>query len=476
NMLTPGKGTFVNAIVLLYGFSVPGITLFALLSLASRRGWPAFLTLLSALLFLSVAKGLLFLLPWFRLIRFPFVLILIMLFLPAWSAAAGVDSFLRSSAASPRRQRLLAACVLLSALGLMALHGARLAGFWRAAEAPFERTSAVLALIGLVLVAASAVALLRRLPAAPLLLGGALVLVLAQFAAYPFQVASAPFARPAPHGEVKRLLGSRPPPQGRAFSMHDILHGYNVTDRIPSVLGVEESFLPARFQKIRLKLRLIHILGYIELPMFAGMRGFLDAMDLEYIVVKPKDAQILKDHGFVATALDRQAVLFQNPERMGPAWVNYSVRSLPSEDAAFEYIVSEKFDPHIEVVVSEPLQHKYPARAEHLATPARSVRRPSPTELEVDVDLPRPGVLVVSEAAYPGWTASVDGNPASWIHADYVLRGVELGPGSHKVRFEYRSPALRWGILVTCLALLALALCAVAVIARAQSSRAASRS
>jgi hypothetical protein len=433
--------------------------LLSLLSVSSRRGWPAFLTLAFAVALLSVASGLLFLLPWFKLIRFPYILLLVILFLPAWATALGADAFLSAADGSPSRRRLLALCVALGASALIVLYVGRLAGMWRHPGLPYDRTSTQLTVVGLCLLLGSALALLTRLPSKPLLLGSGLVLVLAQLAAYPFNLARAPFERPGAHGEVKRLLGTRPPPQGRAFSMHDILHGYNLTDRIPSVLGIEESFLPARFQKIRLRLRLTHILSYIDLRMLAGMRGFLDAMDLEYFAVKPQDAPIIEAAGFVPAARDARAALFHNPGRMGPAWVNYSVRSVASEDAAYEHVISKQFDPHVEVVVSERLQRQYPSRAQYLATPARSVRRPSPTELEVDVEIARPGVLVVSEAAYPGWTASVDGKPVPWVHANYVLRAVELGPGTHRVRFEYRSPALRWGTWVSCLAVLGVAAC-----------------
>jgi hypothetical protein len=459
NLFTPVDTTLKGALFMLYSFSIPGLVAFAALSVTTRRGWPAFLTLLFAVLLLGGGSGLMSLLPWFRLIRFPYVLIQTMLFLPAWAAALGADAFLSAGEARPRRGLLLVAIVTLGALALIAFYAERLAGRWRHPGLPYDRVSTVLSIVGLVLVLTSPFALIRRLPAGALLVGGGFVLVLSQFAAYPFYSKPAPFARPAPQGEVKRLLAGRPPPQGRAFSMHDILHGYNLTDRIPSVLGIEESFLPARFQKIRLRLRLTHIVGFVDLRKFAGMRGFLDAMDLEYLAVKPRDVPLLEGFGFVPTALDKRAVLFHNPDRMGPAWVNYSVRQLPSEAAAYEYIVGKDFDPHVEVVVSELLQRKYPARTEHRATPARNVRRPSPTELEVDVELPRPGVLVVSEAAYPGWTASVNGNPVPWVHANYVLRGVELGPGVHRVRFEYRSPALRWGTLVTCVAVLVVAAC-----------------
>lgn len=459
NLLTPDDKSLKVAIWTLYGLSVPGLVAFAPLSLSTRRGWPAFLTLLAALALLSFGE-LLTLLPWFPLIRFPYILLMVILFVPAWAAALGVDAFLSAADAPPLRKWLLASCVIAGGAWLLVVYAGRLVGEYRNRGLPYDHESTVLSLVGLTLVITSAVALVRRLPAGALLLGAGLVLVTSQFAAHPFHLPPGPFERPGPVGEIKRLLGNRPPPQGRAFSMHDILHGYNLTDRIPSVLGIEESFLPARFQKIRLRLRLTHIVGFINLRMFADMRGFLDAMDLEYFAVKPTDVFVLGARGFVPVARDSRAVLFHNPQRMGPAWVNYAVRRVASEDAAYEYIVSKEFDPHLEVVVSEQeVQSDYFERGQHAVTPARSVRRPSPTELEVDVELPRPGVLVVSEAAYPGWTATVNGKPVHWVHANYVLRGVELEPGAHKVRFEYRSPALRWGTLITCVAVVVVAAC-----------------
>ena len=38
-----------------------------------------------------------------------------------------------------------------------------------------------------------------------------------------------------------------------------------------------------------------------------------------------------------------------------------------------------------------------------------------------------------SEVYYPGWTATVDGQPAELGRADYLLRALNVAPGKHKV-------------------------------------------
>ena len=52
-----------------------------------------------------------------------------------------------------------------------------------------------------------------------------------------------------------------------------------------------------------------------------------------------------------------------------------------------------------------------------------------------------PGRLVLSEIAYPGWTATIDGQPAQVEVTGGLLRSVQLGEGDHIVQFRF-SPVL----------------------------------
>jgi uncharacterized membrane protein YfhO len=63
-------------------------------------------------------------------------------------------------------------------------------------------------------------------------------------------------------------------------------------------------------------------------------------------------------------------------------------------------------------------------------------------------------LLVLSEATYPGWTATVDGAPAAVIPADHLLQAVRLPPGRHEVRFAYRSRYLGLGFALAAAGLL----------------------
>lgn len=56
----------------------------------------------------------------------------------------------------------------------------------------------------------------------------------------------------------------------------------------------------------------------------------------------------------------------------------------------------------------------------------------------MEVQAACPALLVLSDNAFPGWKASVDGQPQPLLRPWHALRGVLLSPGSHRVEMRYR--------------------------------------
>jgi uncharacterized membrane protein YfhO len=65
-----------------------------------------------------------------------------------------------------------------------------------------------------------------------------------------------------------------------------------------------------------------------------------------------------------------------------------------------------------------------------------------------------PGLLVLSEIAYPGWRVFVDGNSEDMEVAEGLLRAVRLDQGVHKVEFIYRPVSVYMGLALWVIGLL----------------------
>ncbi|WP_257457939.1 YfhO family protein [Archangium lipolyticum] len=80
------------------------------------------------------------------------------------------------------------------------------------------------------------------------------------------------------------------------------------------------------------------------------------------------------------------------------------------------------------------------------------------SRVEVALQACGPGYLVLSDSHYPGWEATLDGAPVPVRRANGVMRAVRVPPGAHTVRFDYHPLSFRVGVLLSVLALGALAL------------------
>ena len=65
-------------------------------------------------------------------------------------------------------------------------------------------------------------------------------------------------------------------------------------------------------------------------------------------------------------------------------------------------------------------------------------------------------LLVLTDVAFPGWKATVDGQPAKIERVNYLMRGVVVPPGTHRVEMRYEPSSWRLGWIVSLVSLLVL--------------------
>jgi hypothetical protein len=133
----------------------------------------------------------------------------------------------------------------------------------------------------------------------------------------------------------------------------------------------------------------------------------------------------------------------------------------PNRASVLARVSSEGFDPRQVLLLEDrPAPPKLPVGGPTAATTADgSVRMISyePDEVRMDALLSRPGYLLLLDTYFPGWSATVNGEPAPIHRADYSFRAVSLPAGRSTVCFSYRPGSLRIGLYLCAAGVLALA-------------------
>nr|HPJ72679.1 hypothetical protein [bacterium] len=81
----------------------------------------------------------------------------------------------------------------------------------------------------------------------------------------------------------------------------------------------------------------------------------------------------------------------------------------------------------------------------------------NPNRLAVEIEIRQPAMMVVGDYRHPFWRAEVDGETVSIYRVNYILRGVWLKEGTHRVEMAF-TPWHMWGaylIMALTLAVLA---------------------
>ncbi|MFN2432558.1 MAG: YfhO family protein [Gemmatimonadota bacterium] len=159
--------------------------------------------------------------------------------------------------------------------------------------------------------------------------------------------------------------------------------------------------------------------------------------------------------------IDGRVAVLENLRALPRAWVvPRVVRATPEEilEAVRTSTLpgGSRFDPRSVALVEQPV--RLPAGGPGgTGSPSARILDRGPGAMHVVVETPEPALLVTSDAWYPGWGARVDGRPAPLLRVDYVLRGVPVPAGRHRVQLEFRPRSLRTGAIVSVTSFLLLA-------------------
>ena len=125
---------------------------------------------------------------------------------------------------------------------------------------------------------------------------------------------------------------------------------------------------------------------------------------------------------------------------------------VPNHDTAWEAIRAEDFDP-AQTVVLEGGQalHTQPTVSD------LAILQYDLDIVTIGLETDQPGYLVLSDAHYPGWQATVNNQPAVIERANYAFRAVYIPAGQHTVQFVFDPSIWKVGLSISGVTLLILA-------------------
>jgi hypothetical protein len=138
----------------------------------------------------------------------------------------------------------------------------------------------------------------------------------------------------------------------------------------------------------------------------------------------------------------------------------FSTHTVQSEEELTAFLRSNRFDPRRVAVLEETPHITLPQPADSGRWQA-TIAEYHNNAITIRVEAERPGMLVVSEAWFPGWHAYVNGVQTPVYRTDFSLRGAFVPAGTSSVELRYEPASFARGAAIT---LATLGLCLIVLV------------
>jgi hypothetical protein len=248
-------------------------------------------------------------------------------------------------------------------------------------------------------------------------------------------------------------------------SMRQVLKpNLGIVSGLPTIDGYDGGLLPTR-DYARFKTLLVTAeppVPHLTLPAQAAGKAdaaLLAALGVRYLLADGRGGP--PGPGWVPQASAPGAALVYENAAVGPrAFLVADVRVEPDPDhAAAALAALDLSRAAIVPAAAAPLSGNAAGLAAAapdvpVANQGARIVRYTAQEVEIETRSPQAALLVLTDAAYPGWRAAVDGVAVPTQPADLLFRSVAVGAGVHRVRFWFDPRSVKVGVAVSALALL----------------------
>ena len=157
-----------------------------------------------------------------------------------------------------------------------------------------------------------------------------------------------------------------------------------------------------------------------------------------------------------------QTVPIQNPYVYGNAWFVDQISYVNNANEELETV--GKLDLRHQAVADARFKAQLGEAVVQDTASVVNITSYEPNRLKYEVNTGKGGVLVFSEIYYPGWTVTVDGQPAELGRVNYILRAIHLQPGKHQVELAFFPKSVSVTETVAYIAFVLLLLIAVGIV------------
>jgi len=162
----------------------------------------------------------------------------------------------------------------------------------------------------------------------------------------------------------------------------------------------------------------------------------------------PRDADQIEVHQFQSGMK-----AFENPGALPRVWTVHQALAISSERQISPTYDSPQFDPRRQAFFLGEAPKLSSCAGDDRTTLAHT----DFNSVIIQASMQCQGMVILSDNWFPGWSATVDGQPAGIWEADTAIRGVEVPAGSHRIEMRYRPASVRLGAWMLVLSLVGLA-------------------
>jgi hypothetical protein len=147
-----------------------------------------------------------------------------------------------------------------------------------------------------------------------------------------------------------------------------------------------------------------------------------------------------------ATVYDDEVRILENSDVLPRALLVQDAVPVANLDEAIATMKRGDIDPRQTAVVEGAPTAEITALGTNTGT--SDITTYTAQHVRVDVNVKSPSLLVLTDAVYPGWTATIDGQLAPIYATDAAFRGVFVPAGQHQVDFSYEPWSFRVGLVI----------------------------